>query len=216
MSSIATGGNAGRQSNYQEDQPSLVRYFFHHRDQISTAATEARKRMRRLLGARPTIAEADADGVVIQREYRETFWRDGQDLMAEHCISVGEPSDQFLRKNLPLLNRLDDIGAGQIITARLNGRMLGYLISVVSPSLEATDLLMATQLPLYVSRDAQNLRLVMRLQRAAIADAAARGVKEVYGRAGIRGEGDRLGVVYRRLGFEEFGQLYKLTLKQAA
>ena len=202
--------------NYQEDQPSLVRYYFHHREQMVGAATEVRKRMRRLLGARPTIPEPDADGVVIQREYRETFWRDAQDLMTEHCIAVGEPADQFLRKNLPLLNRLDDIGAGQIITARLNGRMLGYLISVVSPSLEAEDLLMATQLPFYVSPDAQNLRLVMRLQRAAIADAEARGVEEIYGRAGVRGDGPRLGIVYRRLGFDEFGQLYKLTLKKAA
>jgi hypothetical protein len=203
-------------SDIQADQPSIMRYADHHRPQMQAAAMAVRQQMRRVLGARLTIPEPDADGVVIQREHRHTFWRDAQRLMAEHCVAVGEEPDQFMRKNLPLLNRLDEMGAGQVITARLNGRMVGYLLSVVAPSLEAMDLLTATQLPFFVSRDAAGLNLGLRLQRAAIADAERRKVGEMYGRAGIRGEGARLGILFRRLGFEEFGTVYKLTLNKAA
>ena len=55
----------------------------------------------------------------------------------------------------------------------------------------------------------------MKLQRAAIETLQARGVNEVFFRAGVRGSGPRMGAMYRRLGAADDGQLYKLNLKAA-
>jgi hypothetical protein len=52
----------------------------------------------------------------------------------------------------------------------------------------------------------------MKLQRASLAALRERGVDEVVMRAGHRGSGPRLGTIYRRLGAEEFGNLYRLEL----
>jgi GNAT superfamily N-acetyltransferase len=201
--------------NIQSDVAATMRHYFAHQPQMLAAARACRKAFRRTLGAPLSRAEPDADGVVIQREALAAFERDGQALMAAHCQAVGEPEDRWRRKNWPLFQRLEDINAGDIVTARLNGRMLGYLIHVVAPSMEDADVLTATQLPFFVSPDAKGLQLGWRLQQAALNAARARGVGEVYQRAGVRGDGPRLGALYRRMGAQEFGMLYKLDLKAA-
>jgi GNAT superfamily N-acetyltransferase len=142
-------------------------------------------------------------------------WRDGAKLMAEHCLDVGEPPDNYLNKNIRVFEKLADAGAWLIMTARCNGRMLGYLSSLVGPSLEDPKRITATQLSLFVARDAANINLAMRLERAAIERCRARGVSEVIMRAGVRGSGPRLGVIYKRLGAHDFGQLYHLDLEAA-
>lgn len=201
--------------NMQADMPALMRYISANRPGLLATAGACRKVLRRTLGARLSGIEPDADGVIIQREPLATFERDGQALMRAHCVAVGEPEDQWRRKNWPLFKRLEDADAGDILTARLNGRMLGYLTQIVAPSLEDAEVLTATQLSWFVSPDATGLMLGWRLQSAAIAAARARGVGEVYQRAGVRGDGPRLGRLYQRMGAEEFGALYKLTLKAA-
>jgi hypothetical protein len=43
----------------------------------------------------------------------------------------------------------------------------------------------------------------------------ARGVNDVFMRAGVRGSGDRLDTIYRRMGAQNNGQEYRLILKEA-
>lgn len=197
--------------NVQCDMPSLMRYARAHAGQLAAAGRSSRRRMRGLLGA--PVAEPLAmarDGVVIRQERLETFWRDAQDLFRQHCLAVGEPADQFLRKNLALIERLETAGAWHFMTARCNGRMLGYLASLVAPSIETPERLTATQTLFFTDPDARGMRLGMRLQKAAIRSLHARGVGEIAMRAGVRGDGGRLDVLYRRLGAQEFGALYRL------
>jgi hypothetical protein len=155
-------------------------------------------------------------GVVIQLEPFDVFWRDGAALFSEHCIAVGEAEDQYLRKNVAMMRQLDEMGKGHIVTARLNGRLVGYLASIVSQSMEhAEPFLVATQIPFFVTKDASGLGLQLALQRASIQSLQeTRGVREVYMRAGVRGSGPKLPILYRRLGAEEFGTLYKLDIKR--
>jgi GNAT superfamily N-acetyltransferase len=198
--------------NIQSDVPNTMRHYLHHQPQMLAAAKTCRRAFRRTMGASLSHGEPDPDGVVIRRETLAAFERDGQALMAAHCLAVGEPEDQWRRKNWPMFQRWEDADSGDILTARVNGRMLGYLIHVVGQSAEDASVLTATQIPWFVSPDAKGLRLGWRLQQAAINVARARGVKEVYQRAGTRGDGPRLGVIYRRMGAEEFGTLYKLKV----
>jgi hypothetical protein len=84
-------------------------------------------------------------------------------------------------------------------------------MAVIAPSLDAPDQTDAMHLTLFASREFPGLG--MKLQRASIAALRAKGVDELFMRAGVRGDGPRLSAAYRRLGATDYGQLYALTLK---
>lgn len=202
--------------NLQCNMRALMRYSLAHRAQMAAIGTACRRRLRAILHPpRVHLGPPDVMGVTIQEEHLETLIRDAVPLFEEHCRAVGEPADQWRRKNLPMIERLEYAGAWQIMSARCNGRVLGYLTSLIGPSLEAQNVTTATQTLFCVSADAKGMGLGMRLQRASLDALRGRGVTEVYMREGIRGSGPRLGAMYRRLGAAEFGQMYKLEMKAA-
>ena len=124
---------------------------------------------------------------------------------------VGEPPDAIAMKNIPLLQKLEDVGILHITTARQNGRMFGYLVAITAPSLQSDDRTEALHTSFFTSPNAPGLGL--KLQRASIEHLREQGVDDVFFRAGTRGAGPRMGSLYRRLGAEEFGQMYSLNLK---
>lgn len=198
--------------NLQTDLPALLRYQMAFTPQLDRAASICGQAIKSALWRNRKLG-AD-DGMTFQEESLATFWRDAQRLFADHCAVVGERADEFRRKNLPLIERLSEAGALHIMTARSNGRMFGYLMTVLGPSLESADLQCAAQTIFYASSDARNLGL--RLQRASVASLEARGGNwDILQRAGVRGDGARMGSLYKRMGSEDFGRLYKLSLRAA-
>lgn len=188
-----------------------VRYCGAYLPRLLKLGRAARQRMLVNM-ARPVTAPVD---FTIDEEDFDTWFRDATPLIREHMIATGQDVDDYKEKNIPLLRTLDAAGAMQILTARSNGRMFGYLMSVVGPSLDAEDRTEALHLPFFVSKDCPG-GLGLKLQRAAIETLRAKGVSDVFARAGIRGAGPRLGIIYRRLGFEEFGTLHRLDLTAKA
>jgi hypothetical protein len=89
--------------------------------------------------------------------------------------------------------------------------MFGYLITIKGPSLDSVDRIESLHIPFFVSRDASG-GLGMKLQRASIDRLREKGVSDAFARAGIRGAGPRLGIMYERLGYEKYGTLYHLDL----
>jgi hypothetical protein len=65
-------------------------------------------------------------------------------------------------------------------------------------------------LPFFASKDMPGVG--MKLQRASIEALRQRGVGELLMKAGVRGDGPRLGSMFRRLGAEDCGQLYRIAL----
>jgi GNAT superfamily N-acetyltransferase len=195
----------------QPDQAAAARYYRAHQPQLAKLAKQAKHRITTLM--RPAADNYD-DGLTFQVEPFRKAYADATDLFSEHLVQTEQSPDDYLRKNVPLLARLDDVGALQFLTARSNGRMFGYLMTVVAPSLDSPDVLEAQHTIFFASPVVRNLG--MRLQRAALEFLRERGVGEVIMRAGHRGSGPRLGAFYRRLGAEEFGQLYRLELERAA
>ncbi len=198
--------------NLQTDLPALLRYQMAFTAQLDRAASICGQTIKSALwrNRNPGID----DGMTFQEETLATFWRDAKRLFAEHCAKVGEPADQFLHKNLPLIEKLSRAGALHIMTARSNGRMFGYLMTIISPSLESEDLQSGTQTIFYASSDARSLGL--RLQRASVASLSARGGNwDILQRAGVRGDGPRTDVLYRRMGSQPFGQLYRYSTRSA-
>ncbi len=104
--------------------------------------------------------------------------------------------------------------AGQIITARAHGRMVGYLMSIIGPSLENSNLSVGTQAAFYVEREYWGAGLL--LARASVeAQLWNKGVGEIISRDGVRGNGPQLGALYRRLGARDHGRLYCMTMGEA-
>ena len=154
-------------------------------------------------------AVAPADGFTFQEEPFDAWYRDAVHLFRDHMVATDQDVEDYSRKNIPMLRQIDQAGAMQIMTCRSNGRMFGYLMAIISPTLDAKNALMAQFLPIFASTDAPGIG--MKLQRAAIAALRQKNVTEIFARAGVRGSGPKLGAAYRRLGFEDHGQLYRLS-----
>ena len=196
--------------NLQINLDHLGRYYAAHRSQLDKLAKQAKHRI--LANMRPQVAALD--GVTFQTEPFATFYRDAEPLFREHLTQTDQSPDDHARKNVPLLQALDDAGALHVYTGRSNGRMFSYLVSVLGPSLDSPDEMLAEQTIFFA--DPAWPGLGMKTQRAAIADLRARGVDHVLMRAGHRGSGPRLGAMFRRLGAEPFGALYRLQTGEAA
>lgn len=203
-------------TNMQIDLGAVLRYMRAHAPQLRRAeALCVREINRSLRGGSLRLGPVQANGITIQEEPLAIFMRDGQALFEEHCEAVGEAPDEWTRKNIPMIEAIESVGGWQYMTARCNGRMLGYLQTLIGPSLESTTRVSATQGLFFVSKDAAGLGLGLKLQRASIAALRARGVGEIRMREGVRGSGPKLGVLYRRLGAMEDGHLYRLDLEAA-
>ena len=192
-------------SNMQINLAHMMRYFIAHRAQLEKVAKQAKHRMLSLMSRAPEI-----DGVTFQQETMASY-DEAIPLFKEHAVITDRSPDAYLLVNEPLLRRLDEMGSLQITTARSNGRLFGYLVTVIGPSLEFEDKLTACNSTFFVSPQIRNLGL--KLQQAAAEALRERGVSDVLLRAGVNGAGPKLGAFYRRMGAEDFGHMYRLDLE---
>jgi GNAT superfamily N-acetyltransferase len=187
-----------------------VRYCRAYLPQIRKLERAAKQatlaQLTRQYGTRPSM-----DGFVFQEEPFERWLRDAQHLFRHHLAQTDQDADGAMLKNIPLGRQLDAAGVMQITTARVNGRMFGYVISLISPDADHRDRLMAQNLLPYASPDCPGLG--RRLQSKAIELLRAKGIPRVVARTGIRGDGPRLGSLYERLGFHPEGMLYGMDLE---
>ena len=193
--------------NVQCDFRAVVRYVEAHRTQLGKLTRIAKHEMLATMAMRKA---AETDGVTIQTEPFETWLKDAPKLFDSHLVLVGEAPGDWAEKNIPMMRRLDREGAMQITTARCNGRMFGYLMTLLSPSLVSPELTSGTNLTFYADPSIPGLG--MKIQRAALRTLKDRGVGEVFFEAGKRGSGERLGAMYRRLGAQDHGQVFRMAL----
>jgi hypothetical protein len=197
--------------NIQIDMQALIRYCTAYAPALDKLAAQARHRSLAALHLRKPVAP---EGITIQTEHLATWRADAQRLFEDHCVIVGEDPREWADKNWTLMEDLDRIGAMQITTARSNGRMFGYLMTIVTPSLASGGKTSGTHTTFFA--DPAFPGLGMKLQRAALASLKERGVDEVFWEAGKRGSGPRLGAMYRRLGASDHGETFRLALSEAA
>lgn len=195
--------------NIQMNMPAAMRYMHAYAPAIDRMAKMAKQKILADMAARPPV---DPSGITFQTEPFDQWLRDAKPLIENHLVLVNEPPDNWKGKNLGLMQDLYDIGAMQIMTARCNGKMFGYLMTLLSPSLVSDKLKSATNTTFYASPDVPGLG--MKLQRAALKALRERGVDEVFFEAGKRGSGPRISMLYERLGAQEHGTAYRLQLAE--
>lgn len=197
--------------NVQINAPALNRYVTAHWTQIERLGAIARQKSRALLmGARVV----DASGLTTAFEPLRNLLNDGKSAMRDHCAEIGEHPDSFANKNLVALQANEDMGGLQVTVARCNGRVFGYLVTLIGQSLEVEGRSWACHTAFYASPDYPGLGL--KLQRKAAEGLRGRGVHEVVMRAGVRGAADRVSTLYRRIGAEPFGSYFRLQLDEVA
>lgn len=154
----------------------------------------------------------EPEGVTIAEESFDQFMADAAPLLDEHCAVVERPD--MWRQSMPVFELHARIGALQIITARSNGRLFGYLVTVLGPSFEEAGAVSGATSAFYASPLFPGLGL--KLQRTSAEALRAKGVREVFMRSGVLGMGPRTSVLYKRMGAEPFGELYRLPLQDVA
>jgi hypothetical protein len=195
--------------NIQCSMIALLRYAGAYQDQLQKLNDLAKYEMLKGLALKQN---EPPHGIVFAEESFDDWYRDGQKLISDHLVEVGDGPFDHEKKNIPLLRELGQKGNLQIITARSNGRMFGYLMTVLSPSLESETRLSAVHTAFFASKEFPGLGL--KLQRHALRELNAKGIGEVFFRAGPRGSGPKVDVLYRRLGAVEDGSLYRLMLQE--
>lgn len=193
--------------NIQVDLRAMFRHFDVFRPQLEKLGRLLKQKTLSGFSRAPLI---ERDGMDIQIEDFDTWREGGAALFADHCIAVGEDPDEWKRKNWPLWKLLHDAGAMQIMTARSNGRMFGYLVTFIYPSMTSETVTSAANTLFFGSEHVAGLGI--RLQRASLAALRARGIDDVFWEAGLRGSGPKLDALYRRLGAVEHGKTYRMEL----
>jgi hypothetical protein len=201
--------NALQKINLQINVPALQRYCTAYQKPIENLIAIATQAIKSDLVLKPV---KDINGVTFQEETLSQWGRDAQELFRQHCFLVEESPENFLNKNWELAKQIENVGRMQIITARCNGKMFGYLMAILAPSLEEPGRLTGNHLTFFASPEIPGLGL--KLQRVSVIALKNKNVKEIFWRAGVRGDGPRLKTLYKRLGGENYGQLFRLNLME--
>lgn len=192
--------------NVQVNFSALVRYAQANQSALARLVGQGKEAMLKDLALRP----ASREGLEITLEPFPSFLSSCEWLFRQHCAQVGEDPENWKKKNLPLMQKLCDMGVMQILVGRVEGRAYGYLMTLVSPSLEERGKMSAQHATFFSSPKFPGLGL--RLQRASLQSLAAQGVSETFMQAGIRGDGERMGTLYKRLGAQDFGRMFRIDL----
>jgi len=149
---------------------------------------------------------------MIQQESWQEFYPDCLPLFEEHDAEIGEQSsDMPLDPNVEGYAGLDKAGMLQILTARQDGKLIGYCIFVISQSLQSRKVIVGTQNLWFVTKEKRRGGIAGRLYLKSIALMRAKGVKNIYPHYYVRGDA-KLKRFFERLGAKELQHEYSLGL----
>jgi hypothetical protein len=192
--------------NIQIHFPALMRYCTAYKPQLDKLGAMATQKVRSGMTFRRT---EPPPGMTFQVEPFRTSYPDAVHLFREHLARTDQRPDDFSRKNIPLIQKADDLGMAQVLTARSNGRMFGYLLTFISPTFDNQTEKIGTQSVFFASPDCPGLGL--KLQRESLRLLKEKGVHEVQFRDARR-EGLPVGTLFRRVGAQPFGEMLNLRL----
>lgn len=171
------------------------------------------ERMLALTARRDTISalfQQIRDTVTIQIEPFETFYRDGQTLFREHAAEAGPINGLPLNPNVRFARAMEANGGFVAATARVSGKMIGYIVFLINESFESADVLIAHQNIFFVRRGHRGRG--PKIRNFAKAELRARGVRFILGRSGVRASGAKQKHVFMREGGQYQGELYLIPL----
>lgn len=151
--------------------------------------------------------------LTIRMEDFETAWPDADALARNHFGEVAgddEPNRPW-NPDTALLKRVSKSGHFRIFTARVNEKMVGYIMWTLRIDPESKDLMIGVQGPWYVEPGAP-VGAALRLFRASIKELGRMGIQNLDLHHRANGRGSSLGKFFRRLGAVPTKQEYSLWI----
>lgn len=199
--------------NIQIDIDAALRYVWTHSVPLARLNYAAKHQMLADLVSTPKIVPfgvwQDDSGLVIAEERFPDSFKEAQKMFEDHCVSVGQLPDEWTKNNIELLYQMDAVGKLQILTARSNGQLFGYLVTMLGSELDSSAIRSATHTLFYASDRWPGAGL--KLQREALVRLRQKGYNEVLMRSGHDG-GDRVEILYKRIGANFDGKIFRIML----
>ena len=190
--------------NLQINMRAMARYGMAYAKQTENVRQAARQKMLSDMHRNEGFVP---DSLTISEEPFESYFPGALDKIREHAVEINEGADYPDQMNFEFMKQHADAGLLQTVIARSNGRVFGYLLTVLQPCFLDKSMRAAHHTSVWASSDARGVS--QRMYRVANGLLREKGVSEIIYRAGVRGDGPRLGTLFRRLGAEPFGQLYR-------
>lgn len=193
--------------NVQIDLDAAMRYVWTHMVPLMRVNYAAKHQMMADLQSKPR-PQPD-DGLIVAEERFPESFKEAQAMFEDHCVAVGELPDEWTKNNIELLYQMDAVGKLQILTARSNGQLFGYLVTMLGAELDNAAIKSATHTLFYASDRWPGAGL--RLQREALIRLRQKGFNEVLMRSG-HGPGGKVETLYKRIGANFDGKIFRIML----
>ncbi|MFA7278770.1 MAG: GNAT family N-acetyltransferase [Sterolibacterium sp.] len=150
---------------------------------------------------------------MLQLERWATFYPECIALFDAHNTEVGEsPTDMPFDPDIDSIAALDAADQLQIVTARKDGKLVGYCMFTIGNSLQSKGVLCGTQAAYYLKKENRPSGLGIKLYLESLTHLKARGVKNVYPHHWLRGDSPKLKTFFERIGAVELEHVYSLWI----
>jgi L-amino acid N-acyltransferase YncA len=136
----------------------------------------------------------------------EQYFRECQALWEEHYAEIAVDKDRMpMRPDIATYRALEARGQLQIVVARDDGRMIGYILSVIRPHLHYADVLTGYEDAYFLTKPHRRGMTGVNLIREAVRHMKAAGVRKVFFMTKAALD---MGRIFERLGFTKTDIVY--------
>lgn len=198
--------------NIQIDMQARLDLMLDRQGQIATLKAEVERLTDDLDDEKPPLFFR------VGAETWDTFWPEAEPLGERHNREVndGEQPAAPYRLDPALMRAACASGAVRIVSARVNGKLVGYLFWTIGPDPEAGGILQAIQGPLYVERGYAGFLFARRMWRLSKPWLQALGVKKVDFHHQLHGRGADMGAWFQHLGAAAYQKRYTMWIGNAS
>jgi L-amino acid N-acyltransferase YncA len=144
--------------------------------------------------------------ITYQIEPWGTYYRDCQQLWIEHYDEIAVQKDRMeMKPDVASYKALEELGKLQIVVVRDDGRMVGYILSVIRPHLHYANVLCGFEDAYFLSKTHRRGMIGVKLIREAVRHMQAVGVQKVFFMTKAALD---MGSIFERLGFDKTDIVY--------
>ncbi len=182
--------------------------------ELVASRSEQIEKLKELVNSVP-FPDEPRSGVVIALEPFASMWPEFGLLASKHFREVESPSENSrpYKLNTMLMDMANKLGHMPMLSARVDGRLAGYLTWNLMQDIECSELKTAHQGAWYVSPEYKALGLGWKLLRAGLKMLTEAGIDEVFLHHRLSGRARDLSVLFRRLKAVPIQSTYYLKLK---
>lgn len=134
------------------------------------------------------------------------YYRDCQTLWLEHYDEIAVQKDRMpMRPDVAAYQGLEAMGALQILVARDDGRMVGYVVSIIRPHMHYADVQCGFEDAYFLTKSHRRGMIGVRLISQAVRHMRAVGCKKAFFTTKLALD---MGRIFEHLGFAQTDAIY--------